>query len=185
MTKSWNESIRICPEKENIICHRTVTPDRQQSKLVLLRWSGSKKWVPSLRCGGRGRALRRDLLRTSSGWSLTGAGVGGFGIAVGADAGADDTAVDTGAACGVATGSAIVRIWDDAAAVNFAGAVMCAAYCAANTTTNDDDDDDDDRCNPPSLAIPRHLRKGGLGKILRLTFLVGEGYGAGAVSICK
>jgi hypothetical protein len=59
---------------------------------------------------------------------------------------------------------------------------MCAAYYAANNATNDKDDDDDDHCNPPSRAIPRHLRDG---TIFQLPFLVGEGHGAWAVAICK
>jgi hypothetical protein len=71
------------------------------------------------------------------------------------------------------------------AAVIFAGAVMCAAYYAANNAANDKNDGDDDRCHTPSRAIPPPFRDAGPGTILQLPFLVGEGNGAGAVALCK
>ena len=57
------------------------------------------------------------------------------------------------------------------ATVIFVGAVMCTAYYASDNGTNDKDDDDDDRRNPPSRAIPRPFRAGGMGTVLQLPFL--------------
>ena len=54
---------------------------------------------------------------------------------------------------------------------------MRSAYCAANDAANDKDDGDHDRHNPPSRAIPRPLRGGGLVTILQLPFLMGAGHG--------
>jgi hypothetical protein len=59
---------------------------------------------------------------------------------------------------------------------------MCAAYCASNGGADDNDDGDDDRRDPPSCAIPRHLRDDvPTTTILQLLFL-GEGHGPGAVA---
>jgi hypothetical protein len=61
---------------------------------------------------------------------------------------------------------------------------MCAAYCASNGGANDNDDSDNDRRDPPSRAVPRHLRDDVLPTtILRLPFLASEGHSLGAVAI--
>ena len=62
---------------------------------------------------------------------------------------------------------------------------MCAAYSATNNDTDDKDDGDDDRYNPPSRAIPRHFRDGGLGGFLQLPSFGSESHGARATVICK
>jgi hypothetical protein len=59
---------------------------------------------------------------------------------------------------------------------------MRAAYCASNCAADDKEDGNDDRRDPPSRAIPRHLREILAITILQLPFL-SEGYGAGAVSL--
>ena len=119
---------------------------------------------------------------------LSGGGAGGADSA-GAGAG---VVVDDGAAAAFAGAARVTwGTWSATtvsgmvATATFAGAVMCAAYYAANNCTNDKDDDDDDRCNPPSRAIPPPFRAGGLGTILQLPFLAGEGHGAGAVASRK
>jgi len=60
---------------------------------------------------------------------------------------------------------------------------MCAAHNAAHNAANDKDDDDCDRNNPPSRAIPHHLR--GRSTILKLPVFAHEGNGAGTVALSK
>jgi hypothetical protein len=83
-------------------------------------------------------------------------------------------------------GGSVVAVASTASAVVIGlrvGAVVCAAYCTSNDDANDKDDDDDDRLDPPSRAVPWHLRdKVPATTILRLLFLAGEGHGLGAVA---
>jgi len=58
---------------------------------------------------------------------------------------------------------------------------MCAAYGASDSGANDNEDEDDDRRDPPSRAVPRHLRRLAT-TILQLPFLAGEGHGPGTVA---
>ena len=153
-------------------------------KFVLSRWSGLKQWLSSLRLAAGGNvstspAVTRVRLHSAAGRSrgpLNGAiapnsaGGGGCGTPTGGGGseGSTPTAVGGTAVvdCGIGTAGAaafsaigISSIsWAAAdsvvANVTFVGAVMCAAYYAANNPTDDKDDGDDDRCHPPSRAIP-------------------------------